>query len=87
LAEISNLDKQPLELATNKPADPVTANLPAVTEEFTAISTKIEISIDHHLSVVWDHHSCGTGCGGMDSCHSQVQGKEVKNLAINKKGV
>jgi hypothetical protein len=52
LAEISNLDKQPLEPATNKPADPVTANLPAVTEEFTAISTKIEISIDHHLSVV-----------------------------------
>jgi hypothetical protein len=47
LAEISNLDKQPLEPATNKPANPVTAaNLPVVTEEFTAISMKIKVSIE-----------------------------------------
>jgi hypothetical protein len=36
LAEILNLDKQLLEPTTNKPANPVTANLPVlVTEEFT----------------------------------------------------
>jgi hypothetical protein len=46
LAEILNLDKQPLEPTTNKPANPVTANLPVlVTEEFTTISSKIEVSI------------------------------------------
>eukprot|EP00978_Attheya_sp_CCMP212_P038080 scaffold185462_cov54-Attheya_sp.AAC.1 len=43
LDEISNLDKEPLE---QKPANPVNANLPVVTEEFTAISTKIEVSIE-----------------------------------------
>eukprot|EP00978_Attheya_sp_CCMP212_P019845 scaffold56233_cov76-Attheya_sp.AAC.3 len=46
LAEISNLDKQPLEPTTNKPANPVTANLPVhdvVTEKFTTISMKIEV--------------------------------------------
>ena len=50
LAEISNLDKQPLAPATNKPANPVTANLPVVTEEFTTISKKIEVSIEEETS-------------------------------------
>eukprot|EP00978_Attheya_sp_CCMP212_P008233 scaffold19253_cov49-Attheya_sp.AAC.2 len=56
LAEILNLDKQPLEPTTTKPANPVTANLPVqhdvpvVTEEFITISTSIEVSIEEQDS-------------------------------------
>jgi hypothetical protein len=58
LAEISNLEKQPLELTTNKPANPVPANLPVrhdvdlVTEEFITISTNIEVSIEEQDSPI-----------------------------------